>query len=171
MTGIEWEKIGLLKGLAPDELELVKPLFARREYGPALVVVREGEPGREMFVLVTGKVRIVKSMVLPEVASLALGGRETSKVLAVLTGEGHPVFGEMGLVSDSPRSATVETLELSSFLVTDRDKLYSLNEASPGLGCKLLKALCERMADMVRTSNAEVLKLTTALALVLSDRR
>lgn len=171
MTGVRWEAISLFEGLAPRELDLVQPIFSPRSFPARTRVIEEGEPGREMFVLVEGKVRIIKSMILPGVDVSSLAGKDPKKVLVTLTGEGHPFFGEMSLISDSPRSATVETLEPSRFLVTDRDRFYDLAGREPALGCSLLSALCGRMAEMVRSSNSEVMKLTTALALLLSGRR
>ena len=171
MIAARFEAILLFTGLAPGEIEKVKPIFFERSFPARTQVIVEGETGQEMFVLVSGKVRIVKSMLLPEVDIAALAGKDPSKVLTTLTGDSHPFFGEMGLIADSPRSATVETLEPSSFLVTDRDRFFGLVEREPELGCRLLAALCERMAEMVRSSNSEVMKLTTALALLLSGRR
>lgn len=170
-SAVRWEVISLFTALSPDELAMVQPIFQEAAYSARTRVVTEGESGREMFLLVSGRVRIVKSMIMPGIDVEALAGKDSSKVLATLTGDALPFFGEMSLISDSPRSATVETLEPSSFLVTDRDRFFGLVDREPVLGCKLLEALCGRMAEMVRSSNAEVMKLTTALALLLTDRR
>jgi CRP/FNR family transcriptional regulator, cyclic AMP receptor protein len=171
MSTVRFESIPLFSHLSPEEIDRVKPIFSERSFSPHTRVIVEGETGREMFILVSGKVRIIKSMILPGVDIAALAGKDSNKVLATLTGEAQPLFGEMGLISDSPRSATVETLEAARFLVTDRERFFALVQADTGLGCKLLTSLCERMADMVRSSNSEVMKLTTALALLLSGRR
>ncbi|MFZ5428519.1 MAG: Crp/Fnr family transcriptional regulator [Thermodesulfobacteriota bacterium] len=171
MNGIDLGAISLFEGLDQRELELIRPIFTRREYPPEAKVIEEGEPGQEMFILISGKVRVVKAMVLPGVDLSLLGGKDPRKVLATLTGENHPFFGEMGLVSDSPRSATVETVEPCTFLVTGRRQFLGLTAGEPELGCKLLTALSARLADLVRTANTELIKLTTALALVLSERR
>lgn len=171
MSQLRLESISLFAHLTPEERELVRPIFFLRAYPASSRVITENEAGREMFILVKGKVRIMKTMLLPGLGSDILAMKDPSKVLATLTGEAHPMFGEMGLVSDSPRSATVETLEESSFLVTDRERFFGLVEQEPRLGARLLASLCERMAEMVRSSNAEVMKLTTALALILSGRR
>jgi CRP-like cAMP-binding protein len=162
---------GLFEGLNGEELEKVRPLFKERSYPANALVIGEGETGYEMFVLVSGKVRVVKNMVLPGLDAEALGGRDPRKVLAVLDGDTRPFFGEMALVSDCPRSATVETVEPCTFLVTDHGRFFGLVRSEPELGAKLLTALCERLSHMVRSSNAEVMKLTTALALVLAGKR
>lgn len=167
---VRWQDIGLFKGLGENELARVRPIFKKRGVDARVRVIVENEPGQEMYVLVAGSVRVVKSMTLP-VEIPALGGKDPTKVLAVLSGDMLPFFGEMSLISDNPRSATVETLEPSTFLVTDRERFFDLVRREPELGCTLLTALGARMADLVRAGNQQVMKLTTALGLVLSGRR
>jgi len=168
MNAIRWEKIALFAGLSFSELELVSPMFEQVRIKAGQAVLTEGEDGEDMYILVQGKVRIVKSMLLK---NLDLMGHEPRKVLATLTGDAYPVFGEMALIDDAPRSATVETLEPSVFLRVHRDRFFELAKSHPDLGCKLLAAVGKRLAAMVRTSNGEVVKLTTALALLLQGKR
>lgn len=168
MSAIRWNTIALFEGLEENELALVRPLFDELTVDKGQAVVAEGDKGSEMFVLVSGKVRVVKSMLLRGVDIPALTGQDPRKVLVVLTGETHPMFGEMALIDSDTRSATVETLEPSTFLKTDRERFFGLIEREPRLGCKLLVRIAARMSVMVRSSNHEVVKLTTALALLLS---
>lgn len=168
MNAIRWEKIALFAGLSSTELEMVSPMFEQVRFKAAHTVLTEGEDGEDMYILVQGKVRIVKSMLLKD---LDLKGHEPRKVLATLTGDNYPVFGEMALIDDAPRSATVETLEPSLFLRIHRERFFDLAARHPELGCKLLAAVGKRLAGMVRTSNSEVVKLTTALALLLQGQR
>src|SRR5438034_11292663 len=68
-------------------------LFQRfgREFRKGHVLFREGEPGKEMYVVQAGKVNITKTV------------RETEKILATL-GAGE-FFGEMSILNNKPRSA------------------------------------------------------------------
>lgn len=168
MNIIHWEKIALFKGLSDSEIDVVRPIFEQVRFDAGQAVLEEGADGEDMYVLVAGKVRIVKSMLLK---NLDLMGHEPRKVLATLNGDAYPMFGEMALIDDAPRSATVETLEPSVFLRATRERFFELAAAHPVLGCKLLTAVGMRLAAMVRTSNSEVVKLTTALALLLQGKR
>ncbi|GAB6038085.1 hypothetical protein JCM15519_26440 [Fundidesulfovibrio butyratiphilus] len=168
MNDIRWNTIALFEGLSEDELALARPLFDKQSVDKGQVVVAEGDKGSEMFVLVSGKVRVVKSMLLSGIDIPALTGQDPRKVLVVLTGETHPMFGEMALIDSDTRSASVETLEPSVFLKTDRERFFGLIEREPKLGCKLLLRIASRMSAVVRSTNHEVVKLTTALALILS---
>jgi CRP-like cAMP-binding protein len=57
------------------------------------------------------------------------------------------------------------------FLRTDRDRFFQLVEREPCLGSTLLAILGKRLAETVRRSNTELIKLTTALALALARSR
>jgi CRP-like cAMP-binding protein len=171
MNAISLENVALFAGLDPEELEDVRPIFERVSFDSGHTVVAEGEQGQEMFILIAGKVRVLKSMLRRDLEVPGLTGPNARKVLATLDSHAHPVFGEMALIDADIRSASVETLEPCQFLMTDRERFFALAQAKPELGCKLLTALCRRMAEMVRSSNQEVVKLTTALALLLAGKR
>jgi CRP/FNR family transcriptional regulator, cyclic AMP receptor protein len=91
-------------------------------------LIREGERGREFFVLLEGEAEVTK-----DGAPMA-------------TMRGGDFFGEIALVSDAPRTATVTaTTPVRVLVVTDR-AFRSLLEHSPGIQLKVLRALAERLA-------------------------
>ena len=71
------------------------------------VIFRQGDPGREMFVIASGRVR------------LTLGAPGHEREVAML-GPGE-FFGELALLSDEPRSATATAVEKTSLLAISRD--------------------------------------------------
>ena len=82
-------------------------LFQRfgKEFPKATVLFREGETGKEMYVLQSGQVVITKKV------------RDEEKRLAVL-GPGE-FFGEMALISNKPRNATATVADAARLLVID----------------------------------------------------
>src|ERR687892_521061 len=82
-------------------------LFQRfgKEFPKGTVLFRDGDPGKEMFVLQSGKVAISKKV------------REVEKVLATL-GPGE-FFGEMAIISNKPRNATATVSQDARVLVID----------------------------------------------------
>jgi CRP-like cAMP-binding protein len=142
-------------------------VFSHRAVPAGQNLVIEGEDGDEMFVLVSGKVQITKSMLLSNVAIPFLNMDNPRKVLATLDGSSCPIFGEMALVDRDVRSATILVLEDAEFLVTDRARFFDLAQRNPALGFKLLLTVSRRLAATVRRNNQELVKLTTALALAL----
>ena len=91
-------------------------------------LIRQGERGREFFVLLEGDVKVVKD------------GKAVEQ-----RGPGD-FFGEIALVSKVPRTATVTTTTpVRMLVVTDRDFKHLL-ETSPDLQLKVLETLAARLA-------------------------
>ena len=118
------KKVALFEGLTQGQLAKVAGIARERSYEGGAFLFREGEVGHEMFVLLSGKVRISKSV--PGIGEEAL---------AIL--EGGQYFGEMALIEDSPRSAdaiahtacsvwVIERAQLDQLMFTDKDLAYVL---------------------------------------------
>ena len=130
-----------------DKVQLIRsvPLFARcskKELGEIAsladeidlpdqkTLIRQGERGREFFVLLDGEVDIV---------------RDGTKIDTMHSGD---FFGEIALVSSVPRTATVTaTMPIRVLVITDRD-FRMLLDHSPQLQLKVLEALAERLAQL-----------------------
>lgn len=168
MEHFDWTRIALFADFGPQDLEPVKRIFTKVQVDSGQKLIREGDEGDEMFILVSGRVRITKSMILKGMVVPLEELHDPRKTLATLDGEVCPLFGEMALIDRDTRSATVETLATCEFLRTDREQFFALVEAHPVIGVRLLMALSRRLASTVRRSNSEIVKLTTALALALS---
>jgi CRP/FNR family cyclic AMP-dependent transcriptional regulator len=94
-------------------------------------LIREGGRGREFFVLLDGTVDVDKN------------GR---RIRELTTGD---FFGEIALVSDAPRTATVTTSSpVRALVVTDRS-FRTLLRHSPSIQLKVLQALADRLTDTV----------------------
>jgi CRP-like cAMP-binding protein len=119
--------VPLFAGLSKKELEQVAGIADELDFPAGKALIREGEPGREFFILLEGAVEIVRGG-----ESLAVRG----------SGE---FFGEIALVSARPRTATVTTTEPSiALVVTDRD-FKRLVKRSPDIALKVLQAVGERL--------------------------
>jgi len=165
---ISWQEIGLFRDLTPTMLDKVKSIFEVRSVEGGTVLIEEGDVGEEMFILIGGRVRITKSMLLRDMALPIMEIDDPRKVLATLDEKDYPVFGEIALIDRDTRSATIQVLENSDFLVTDRRRFFELAEREPALGIRLLMVIAKRMASTIRKGNGELVKVSTALALALS---
>ncbi len=96
------------------------------------VLFREGEPGKDVYVLQSGRVSITKKV----------GDLET--LLATLnTGE---FFGEMAIVSNKPRNATATVLEDSKLLAIDPKTFEEMVRGNAEIALRMIKKLAERLA-------------------------
>jgi CRP-like cAMP-binding protein len=91
-------------GLGTEELERLLELGEVRELPRGELVFREGEPGRELFIVLEGRVEVVARL-----------DTDQQRTLATL-GAGD-CFGEMSLIDIQRRSASVIATEASRFLV------------------------------------------------------
>jgi CRP/FNR family cyclic AMP-dependent transcriptional regulator len=97
------------------------------------VLFREDEPGSEMFVLQSGKVRLTKNI------------RGTEKLLADI-GPGE-FFGEMAILNNKPRTATATVLEDAQLLVIDPKTFEAMIKSNTEIAVRMIKKLAKRLDD------------------------
>lgn len=110
-------------------------LFQRfgKEFPQGTVLFREGEPGREMFVIQSGRIAISKRV------------RDVEKVLAVL-GPGE-FFGEMAIISNKPRNATATVDQDAKLLVIDPKTFEGMIRGNSEISVRMIKKLAERLSE------------------------
>lgn len=97
-------------------------------------VVREGEESREMFIIRTGRVEIVKEMAGQEVR------------LATL--ERGSFFGEMSLLEGLPRSATARAVGLTELVILRPGSLLVQIRRDPTFAFELLQQMSRRVREL-----------------------
>ena len=170
MNGEALKKAALFADLTDDERDRLMPAFTPLSLAAGKAVIVESQPGDDMFLLTSGRVRVSKAMLLKGIVAPGLDGTAAEKTLVELSDAQSPFFGEMALLDRDIRSATVTCLTDCRFLRIDRDRFFAFLTAHPTIGIKMVTALARRLARVVRKNNVELVKLTTALALVLSRR-
>jgi CRP-like cAMP-binding protein len=118
--------------------------WQRRGYGENEVIVREGDPAHDLYVVLSGAVRVSGTVPLE-------GRREMHPGYCDL--EPGAVFGELCLFDDQPRSATVTSVGGCELAVIPRDSLVAHLDAHPEVGYPILKDLVGVLVDRMRTAN------------------
>lgn len=121
-----------------------------QRFGPGEAIVREGDSGDCLFQVLQGQL---------EVAKASEDGRQLS-VGRLGPGE---VFGEMTLLLDAPRSATVRALEECELLRIHRPAFRRLLDASPALLEKFARLVEERQAELEQISIGQTQERTQSL--------
>ncbi len=106
------------------------------KFSPGAPLVREGDPGDAMYVIVQGSVSVTRNGV--ELARLGAGEH----------------FGEMGLLESQPRTASVLGDSYGSALVVGRSDLLEFCTREPALGNALLWRLLKTLGERLRVANA-----------------
>lgn len=110
-------------------------LFQRfgREFAAGEVLFREGEPGREMYVVQQGRVNISKRV------------GDVEKILSSF-GPGE-FLGEMSILNNKPRSATATCAEASRLLVIDAKTFEAMIRSNAEIAIRMIKKLADRLQD------------------------
>jgi CRP-like cAMP-binding protein len=117
----------LFEALSKDELKDLAKVTEDLEVEAGKVLCREGETAQEFFVIIDGEVEVTKD-----------GQR-------IRTMSGGEFFGEIALLEDVPRTATVTAIAPLRFFVLTRRSFWSLLERQPEVERKVLRALAKRV--------------------------
>jgi CRP-like cAMP-binding protein len=122
------KKVPLFSRCSKTSLEEIASIADEIDLPDGRDLTREGERGREFFVLVEGEVDVTK---------------KGTHVRTLSTGD---FFGEIALVSDEPRTATVTAKgPIRVLVITDR-AFKALVQRSPGIDAEVQEAVAERTA-------------------------
>ena len=125
-------KVSLFSGCNRKELMKIASLATEIGVPDGKVLAKEGEPGREFYVILDGK------------ASVSIEGREVTTL-----GPGD-FFGEMALLDQGPRVATVTAESPMEVAVLDPREFSTLIEKHPAVAHKILKVMAQRLRDSER---------------------
>jgi CRP-like cAMP-binding protein len=129
-------QLSLFGACTRGELAELAQMFDEIERTAGTVLVREGDPGKEFYVIVSG------------VATATIDGRIVSTL-----GLGS-FFGEMSLLEHAPRSATVTAETDVELLVADARSFTALVDSAPSVGIRMMKLMSERLRSVESPSQA-----------------
>ncbi len=157
-----YKKIFIFQDLQEDEvkqvLDLAKPCF----FAENSIILKEGEPGDSMYIMCEGEVEITKRLTLVLAQDLP-----KEKRMIQLKAEDGVSFGEMALLEQDSRSATVTALTDCRLLELNREDFLRFIRENSATGCKVLLRLAQLLSHFLRKTDQDVVKLTTALAIAL----
>lgn len=136
------EKVPLFYGLSTEAMENLVQATTRKTYPKDTTLVEENETGETLYMIFSGKVKVT---------NIGPDGKEV--ILSVL-GPGE-FFGEMALLDDEPRSATVVTMEKTEMISLRRKEFFYLLENNKEILAKLLSTISGRL----RHANAQIRSL------------
>jgi small-conductance mechanosensitive channel/CRP-like cAMP-binding protein len=129
--------VELLAGLSNTELNKLAAVVAERRYAAGETIVRQGDPGDEFFIVISGKVRTTVR-------------RERGPSVDMGTFDPGFHFGELSLLTGAPRRATIAAVDDTDVLVINKGMFQEIIAAHPKVANKLSKAIEKRRADIER---------------------
>jgi CRP/FNR family cyclic AMP-dependent transcriptional regulator len=125
-------QVPLFATLSLDQLEAVHQITREITFLSGEVIMREGDPGGELYLLLEGRVSVWKNHGTP---------RETQ----LSTLEAVTYFGEMAILDDEPRSATVIAVDRCRLLSLDGRSLKDLVHQMPEIAFEIFRVLTGRV--------------------------
>jgi diguanylate cyclase (GGDEF)-like protein len=137
------KNISFFSNLSEDKLKEIASICKEVSYPQGTIIFRENDPGDAFYLIKKGKVKVYKDL-----------KDGITSTIAVL-GEGD-FFGEMALIEESFRSATVEVLEDCQLIMIERENFQNLLKMDNSISLEVMKILGKRLRKMdERTITAE----------------
>ena len=120
-----------------------------------------------MYIMMSGTVELVKSLVIGELEDEQDAGR--NKVFTRLDAKDHAVFGEIALLEAQKRTATIKAVTNCDLYEFSKDDFLQLAEDKYDLGFRILLNMARIVSTRMRKADEETVKLTTALSIILKE--
>ena len=129
-------RVPLLTDLAPADLKRVAEISTELDFSDGDMICEQGEPGDELYVIVSGEVRVLVNH----------PGQPEKEIAHRVAGE---VVGEMSIISGDIRVASVSAAGDVRILCLDRLSFESLLRERPEVSMAVMRELCNRLKQMM----------------------
>ncbi len=121
---------------------MIEQRVVKRSYPKNTIILSEGDNSDSLYLILSGKVKVFLN-------------DENGKEAIINYQEAGEYFGELSLIDESTRSASIMTTEATTLAVITKQAFYQIMEDNPGIAIHLLKDLVHR----IRTLTEEVRSL------------
>ena len=136
--------VSLFSDLPEDDLQAISSLATTRTYPKNTIIISEGDDSDSLYAILSGKVKVF------------LSDDDGREIIINILGDGQ-YFGELALIDDAERSASVMTLEDSSFLIISKEAFKTALGQYPEIAIRLIQEFTHRLRNM--TDNIKNLAL------------
>ncbi|MDC7227452.1 MAG: cyclic nucleotide-binding domain-containing protein [Spirochaetales bacterium] len=154
------KKIAIFESIKDNEdaVKQVLDICSIRKFGKNDCLIKEGDMGDELFILLEGSVDILKKTMAGD-----------DYVVASLKAEYNIFIGEMALIDDDKRSATVMATEDTTALVIGKKDFLELGDSDPHIGLPVTRAIAKIIGGRLRKTNEDMMTLFDALVTEVQD--
>ena len=132
------ENVPLFSGVRrEEELASMARVAVMKNYGKHAAILREGEKSDALYIVASGKVKVV------------LSTDDGKEVILAIIGKGE-FFGEMALIDEQPRSADVVAMEPSQLLVIGKSDFINCLAHNPQMAFRIMQGLIQRLRNADR---------------------
>ena len=139
------DKVEIFEGLTQQELEALSASSVVRSYPKNTVIINESDHADSLYIIESGKVKVYCS-------------DKNGKEFIMNTLIAGDYFGELALLDDDKRSASVRTMEKSSFCIIYKDDFNKVLEQQPNIAKTLIGNLTRRVRKLTQDVKALALQ-------------
>ena len=136
--------IALFSGMSDADMEAISTLAVQRCFPKNSLVICEGDRSDSLYFILSGKVKVF------------LSDEEGKEVTLNIQGEGE-YFGELAILDEAPRSASVMTVEETKVAVLSKSAFEKCMEEHPTMAVIVMRGLARRLREL--TENVRSLAL------------
>ena len=126
--------VPLFSQLPEAPLSLLTKVVGRKSYTRGTTIINAGDPTDALYIVISGRLKVMMS------------DDEGREVILAILGQGE-FFGEMGLVDDAPRSATVIAIEPCELLVMSKADFKKCLGENFDIAMGVMRGLVKRLRD------------------------
>jgi len=126
--------VPLFTGLDEAQLGVLVPMIMRTSFGRHETIIGAGDPTDSLYIVISGRLKVLMS------------DEQRREVILAILGPGE-FFGEMGLLDDSPRSASVVTLEPCELLSISKVDFKRCLAENSDLSLTVMRGLVKRLRE------------------------
>lgn len=135
-----------------ENLEKIAAILDLRHIRAGEYIMKQGDRGEELYILITGAVRVCKNTKQNE-----------EYTIVDLKAEFNVFFGEIALMDSDVRSASIKVLEDCDVLVMEKDKFDQLGSQYPEICLPIIQTIGKKICGNLRNANNDVILLFDAL--------
>ena len=139
------EKVEIFEGLSKDELDSLAASSVARSYPKNTVIINENDHADSLYLIESGKVKVYCS-------------DKNGKEFIMNTLEPGDYFGELALLDDDKRTASVRTMEKSNFMIIYKEDFTKVIEEQPNIAKTLIRNLTRRVRKLTKDVKALALQ-------------
>ena len=144
----------LLQDMTPHEVDLLGQSMLLVCAAPGQVLIRQGDVGEWMLLILKGTVDVTK-----QVAQQTEDGEKTTTTSRIAVIQCGATLGEMSMLDSEPRYASCIAIEAVEAGVLGRHEIALLIRDHPAVGAKLLVKITQLMAQRLRNTTNQLVKL------------
>ncbi len=138
LTAANLREVKLLQGFTDDELQLLVRGGEILTFEPHALIVIEGEPSGGFYFLIEGQAGVFKT------------NKATGDLCEIANLRAGLSFGEMSLIDDAPRSATVQALTACKTFHLPRSAFVAFLQTNPKVKCEFYERCVAELAKRLR---------------------